>query len=68
LKKQIGVWVDAQAWHAFMDLYRREKMRPAEPLEKFIRFVLRDGSALAIMNWLDKAVGTEGLGAYAPQF
>lgn len=65
MKKQIGVWVDGQVWHAFRDLCRREGLRPAEPLEKFIRFVLLDGSALAVMNWLDNAGRTEGLEAYA---
>jgi len=37
----------------------------AEPIEKFISFILRDGSALSVLNWLDKAGKAEGLEAYA---
>jgi len=65
MKKQTGIWVDAQVWRAYRDLCSREKLRPAEPLEKFIRFVLRDGSAVAVLNWLEKAEKVEGLEAYA---
>jgi len=65
MKKQTGIWVDAQVWRAYRDLCSREKLRPAEPLEKFIRFVLRDGSAVAVLNWLEKAQKVEGLEAYA---
>jgi len=65
MKKQTGIWVDAQTWQAYRSLCSREKLRPAEPLEKFIRFVLRDGSALSVMNWLENADKAEGLEAYA---
>jgi len=65
MKKQTGIWVDAQTWQAYRSLCSREKLRRAEPLEKFIRFVLRDGSALSVMNWLENADKAEGLEAYA---
>jgi len=65
MKKQTGIWVDAQTWQAYRILCNREKLRPAEPLEKFIRFILRDGSALSIMNWLENVGRAEGLEAYA---
>jgi len=65
MKKQTGIWVDSQVWQAYKELCSREKMRPAEPIEKFILFILRDGSALSVLNWLDKAGKVEGLEAYA---
>jgi len=65
MKKQTGIWVDGQVWQAYRELCSREKLRPAEPIERFIRFVMRDGSALSVLNWLEKAGKVEGLDAYA---
>jgi hypothetical protein len=52
MKKQTGIWIDATTWQAYRELCKREKLRPAEPIEAFIRFVLRSGSALASLNML----------------
>jgi hypothetical protein len=65
MKKQIGIWVDGAVWQAYRDLCSREKLRPAEPVEKFLRFILRGGSALSVLNWLEKAGKIEGFEAYA---
>jgi len=65
MKKQTGIWVDGGVWGAYRELCGREGFRPAEPVERFLRFVLRDGSVLAVVNWLDKAGRVEGLEAYA---
>ena len=65
LKKQTGIWVDSQVWQAYRELCGRERLRPAEPIERFLRFVLRDGSAVAVVNWLEGAGKVEGLEAYA---
>jgi len=65
MKKQTGVWVDAAVWQAYRDLCSREKLRPAEPIEKFLRFILHGGSALSILNWLEKTEKVEGFEAYA---
>jgi len=65
MKKQTGIWVDSQVWQGYRELCGRERLRPAEPVEKFLRFVLRDGSALAVVNWLEKAGKVEGLEAHA---
>ena len=65
MKKQIGVWVDANVWQAYRDLCSREKLRPAEPIEKFLGFILRGGSVISTLNLLEAAAKKEGLKAYA---
>jgi hypothetical protein len=65
MKKQTGIWVDAQVWQAYRELCNREKLRPAEPIEKFLSFVLKGGSALAVLNMLDVMGPGEGFEAYA---
>jgi hypothetical protein len=37
LKKQTGIWIDGQVWRAYRDLCGREKLRPAEPIEEYVR-------------------------------
>jgi hypothetical protein len=65
MKKQTGVWVDVAVWQAYRDLCSREKLRPAEPIEKFLRFILHGGSALSVLSWLETAEEVEGFEAYA---
>ena len=67
LKKQTGIWIDGQVWRAYRDLCGREKLRPAEPIEEYVRFVLRNGSALAVLNMMQgtEKAKSEGLEAYA---
>jgi len=65
MKKQTGIWVDAAVWSAYRQLCSREKLRPAEAIEKFLSFVLKDGSALAVLNMLDTMGASEGFEAYA---
>jgi len=55
----------SQVWSAYRELCSREKLRPAEPIEKFLGFVLKGGSALAVLNMLDAAGPGEGFEAYA---
>jgi len=40
MKGQTGIWIDAAVWQAYRDVIR-EKLCPAEPIEKFLRFILR---------------------------
>lgn len=65
MKKQTGIWIDAVVWQAYRGLCSREKLRPAEPIERFLRFILRAGSVMSVLNWLEKAGRVEGLEAYA---
>ncbi|MEM2631517.1 MAG: hypothetical protein QXE00_03005 [Candidatus Bathyarchaeia archaeon] len=67
MKRQIGVWVDAQLWSVYKELCGKEGLRPAEPIEAFVGFVVRSGSALAVLNML-RAMGeaeAESFEAYA---
>jgi hypothetical protein len=52
LKKQTGVWIDAQVWSAYRSLCSREKLRPSEPIEEFLKLILQTGSALSVLNMM----------------
>ena len=65
MKRQTGIWVDAGVWQAYRDLCSRERLRPAEPIEKFLGFILRGGSVVSVLNWLESAGKIEGFEAYA---
>ncbi|MDH7564813.1 MAG: hypothetical protein QHH24_08100 [Candidatus Bathyarchaeota archaeon] len=64
MKKQIGVWVDAAVWHAYRELCSKERFRPAEPIEKFLQFILHNGSILPILNLMETVGKAEGFEAY----
>ena len=49
---QIGVWVDVVLWGAYRELCGRDGLRPGEPIEIFVGFVVRCGSASAALNML----------------
>jgi hypothetical protein len=67
LKKQTGVWIDAQVWEAYRGLCSREKLRPSEPIEEYLRVILRNGSALTVLNMIQgmAKARSEGIEAYA---
>ena len=65
LRKQAGVRVDVAVWMQYRDLCARERLRPAEPIDGFLRFVLRCGSALAVLPMLDRCESRSGFDAYA---
>jgi len=67
MKKQTGMWVDAQVWEKYRDLCSREKLRPSESIEEFLKFVLRNGSAVTVLSMLQGMAKAklEGLEAYA---
>jgi hypothetical protein len=52
MKKQTGVWVDAQVWDAYRELCDREKLGLAEPIEEYVRFVLKVGSPLTVLTMM----------------
>ena len=59
--------MDAQVWEAYRDLCNRENLRPNQPIEEFLRLVLNNGSASAILNVMQGMVKakSEGFEAYA---
>lgn len=65
VKQQTGVWVDAEVWRGYRSLCSREKLRPSKPIEEFLRFILRDGSAVTVLNMMQGWGKSEGLEAYA---
>lgn len=64
MKKQTGIWVNASMWAAYRELCSREKLRPAEPIEAFVEWVLKTGSALTALNMLQTMNAAEGFEAY----
>ena len=67
MKKQTGVWIDAQVWEAYRGLCSHEKLRPSEPIEEYLSLIVRNGSALAVLNMMQGMAKTrpEGFEAYA---
>lgn len=66
MKKQTGIWVDAQLWQAYRQQCSREKLKPAEPIEAFLRLAVENG-IMETVNMIQtlKKVEAEGLEAYA---
>jgi hypothetical protein len=66
LKKQTGVWIDAQVWEAYRSTCSREKLRPSEPIEEFLKLILQTGSALTVSNMMQgmAKARSQGLEAY----
>ncbi len=67
MKKQTGVWIDAQVWDAYRELCDREKLRLSEPIEGYLKLVLQNGSALTVLNMMQSMAKTRsgGFEAYA---
>jgi hypothetical protein len=62
MKKQTGVWIDAQVWDAYRELCDREKLRLSEPIEEYLRLVMQNGSALTVLNMMQSLVKTRSGG------
>jgi hypothetical protein len=43
MKKQTGVRVEAELWEAYRELCRRQRLRPSQPIEDFLRLVVDEG-------------------------
>jgi hypothetical protein len=65
MKQQTGVWVEAEVWQGYRSLCSREKLRPSKAIEEFLKFVLREGSAVSVLNVMRGWGRMEGLEAYA---
>ncbi|MGB8781259.1 MAG: hypothetical protein WCD81_11515 [Candidatus Bathyarchaeia archaeon] len=61
------MWIDAQVWEAYRDLCSHEKLRPSEPIEEYLRVILRNGSALTVLNMIQgmAKARSEGVEAHA---
>lgn len=64
MKKQIGIWVDAAVWHAYRELCSKERFRPAEPIEKFLQYILHGGAIMSVLNLMKATDKAEGFEAY----
>ena len=54
LKTQIGVRISASTWNAYKSLCSREKLRPAEGIEEFLKAVNNKGSILTVMSQIQE--------------
>lgn len=59
MRKQIGVFVDAQLWNGYREICRREKLWPWEPIEEFLKFILQNGSALTVLSMIQSMTRVE---------
>ncbi|GEM_PF-2146367 len=59
MRKQIGVSVDAQVWNGYREVCTREKLWPVEPIEEFLKFILRNGSALTAISMFQSMARVE---------
>lgn len=61
------MWIDAQVWSAYKSLCSREKLRPSEPIEEYLKLILQTGSALSVSNMMRGMAKTrvQGSEAYA---
>lgn len=59
--------VEAVLWKAYRDLCGRQKLRPSQPIEEFLRLVVDDDSALNLLRLMREAAKArvEGCEAYA---
>ena len=67
MKKQTGVWIDVHVWDAYKVLCSREKLRPSEPIEEYLRLILQTGSAVAVSGMVQRMAKArvQSLEAYA---
>jgi hypothetical protein len=67
MKKQTGIRVEAELWEAYRELCRRQKLRPSQPIEDFLRLAVNEDSALSLLRLMREAAKkrVEGHEAYA---
>jgi hypothetical protein len=67
VRVQTGVRVDSELWQAYRGLCHREKLRPSEPIEEFLRLMVDADSAMSVLSLMREAARSrvEGLEAYA---
>jgi hypothetical protein len=60
------VRVEGELWVAYRELCGRQRLRPSQPIEDFLRLVVDEGSAVGLLSLMREAVRArvEGLEAY----
>jgi hypothetical protein len=67
VKRQTDARVEAGLWEAYRELCRRQRLRPSQPIEEFLRLVVDEDSALNLLRLMRETARTrvEGHEAYA---
>jgi hypothetical protein len=67
MKAQTGIRIESEIWQAYREVCRREKQRPGQPIEDFLRIVLENDSALSTLRIMWEAAKSRigGVEAYA---
>ena len=67
MRLQTGLRVDAEVWGSYRKVCGREKVRPYQPIEEFLRLVVDNGSASALVHMLHESAKcrVDGYNAYA---
>jgi len=66
MKFQTGVRVEQDTWQAYRAICKREKLRPAQPIENFLRLTVNNDSAQYTLSVIKEAAKTktEGVNAH----
>ena len=67
MKFQTGLRVNGELWRAYRELCGREKLRPSQPIEDFLRLAVDSDSAVGLLRLMREAAKTrvDGVEAYA---
>jgi len=67
MKKQTGVRIESEVWQAYRASCGRDRVHPSQPIEKFLKLVLDNGSSQGLVTLMKGAakVQAEGVNAYA---
>jgi hypothetical protein len=65
VKRQTGVRVDSELWLAYRAVCGREKLRPSEPIEEFLRLVVDEDSAVGLLRLIRGMANARVKGAEA---
>ena len=66
MKRQTGVRVDSELWHDYRLVCSRDRLRPSQPIEDFLRLVVENDSAMSLLRMMRGAAKTQvdGVKAY----
>lgn len=53
MKVQTGIRINAETWRIYREICRTERIRPSEPIQKFISIVIQEESALSACRLLE---------------
>ena len=65
MRLQTGVRVEADVWQAYREVCSRERLRPSQAIEDFLRLVVDNDSALSVIGMMREAAKSKAEGVKA---